>query len=85
MADLTQPTAVEAELSQVFLQEADLAKRLKLSIKSIQSWRLKGEGPVFLKLGRRGAVRYRMRDVLAWEATCVRRSTSSEVAVIQFD
>ena len=82
MVNLTPSSRIEAELSQVFLQEADLARRLQLSVKCIQAWRLKGDGPIFLKLGRRGAVRYRMQDVLNWEGTCVRHSTSSEAALI---
>lgn len=39
-----------------------------LSIRTLNTWRCRGGGPRFLKLGR--AVRYRRRAVLEWLATC---------------
>jgi predicted DNA-binding transcriptional regulator AlpA len=66
------------EPAQALLNERDLAARLQLSVKCIQMWRLKGKGPAFLKLGRGGAVRYRLTDVLTWEENCVQSSTSSQ-------
>lgn len=44
--------------------ERALAETLSVSVKAIQSWRYKGGGPKFVRLGR--AVRYRPEDVEVW-------------------
>jgi excisionase family DNA binding protein len=43
------------------LTDAEVAVRLGVSRFTVRSWRLKGQGPRFLKMGR--AVRYRPEDV----------------------
>ena len=47
------------------LTDLEVAKRLGVSRFTVRSWRLKGVGPRFLKMGR--AVRYRSRDVDEYE------------------
>ena len=47
------------------LTEVDVATRLGVSRFTVRSWRLKGVGPRFLKMGR--AVRYRSQDVDEYE------------------
>lgn len=42
-----------------------------LSIKTLNTWRCRGGGPRFLKLGR--SVRYRRRAVLQWLENCEAR------------
>lgn len=51
-----------------------LAARWGLSEKTLERWRMTGNGPTFLKLGSR--VLYRMDDVSAHEAVSVRRAPS---------
>ena len=80
MKDSVIPSVVTMELAQVLLQERNLAARLQLSVKCIQMWRLSGKGPPYLKLGKGGAVRYRLMDVMAWEQACLLTSTSSDQA-----
>lgn len=48
--------------------ERRTAEHLSVSPRSLQTWRLRLEGPPFVKLGRgrRSRVRYRPADVLAW-------------------
>ena len=46
------------------LTEAQAADYLKLSIRTLQAWRMRGVGPLFVKAGR--AVRYRRYDLLTW-------------------
>lgn len=46
------------------LTEHDVARITGLSLASVRRWRLIGQGPRFLKLGR--AVRYRREDLSAW-------------------
>lgn len=56
------------------LSEREASRRLGLSIRTLQKWRLQGNGPPFLKLGH--AVRYDPTDLDAYLAQARRRSTS---------
>ena len=58
-----------------FFTEIELADRWNLSVKALQSWRVKGDGPRFRKFGNR--VRYALVDVRKFEDASVRDSTSS--------
>lgn len=55
------------------LTEADLARRWRVSERTVQSWRWKGTGPVFLRVC--GRVLYRQQDILAYETSHLRRRT----------
>jgi len=46
------------------LTEAQAADYLKLSIRTLQAWRIRGVGPAFVRAGR--SVRYRRYDLLVW-------------------
>ena len=54
--------------------EAQVAERYELSQKTLQSWRIKGGGPVFVKMGK--AVRYLASDLEAFEIANKYASTS---------
>lgn len=56
------------------LSETQTAELLGLSIRTLQSWRLRGGGPPFAKVGR--AVRYRRSDLELWLEQRLRVSTS---------
>lgn len=56
------------------LNQRQLAERWDLSEGTLERWRCEGIGPVFLKL--QGQVRYRIEDVIAFEAESLRKSTS---------
>ena len=58
-----------------YLNEVELAELLGLSPRTLQNWRLKGEGPPFGKFGR--SVRYSVATVAAWVAGRERSSTSA--------
>ncbi len=60
------------------LTEAQAADFLNLSIRTLQAWRVKGGGPLFVRAGR--AVRYRRRDVIVWTESNTRDSTSATKA-----
>ena len=62
MKDLRANT--EAEPAGTFIGEKQVAVRLCQSVRTIQKWRVTGNGPEFYKLGR--SVRYRLSDVLDW-------------------
>lgn len=46
------------------LREQDAADLLCLSVRTLQSWRIRLAGPPSVQVGR--AVRYRRRDLIAW-------------------
>jgi hypothetical protein len=48
----------------ILLREQDAADLLCLSVRTLQSWRIRLAGPPFVQVGR--AVRYRRRDLIAW-------------------
>jgi excisionase family DNA binding protein len=50
--------------SEVLLREQDAADLLNLSVRTLQSWRIRMAGPPFVQVGR--AIRYRRRDLIAW-------------------
>lgn len=56
------------------LTEHDASQRLGLSVRTLQKWRLQGNGPRFLKLGH--SVRYDPADLDEYVAQARRRSTS---------
>jgi len=46
------------------LTEAQTADLLSISMRTLQAWRVRGGGPVFVRAGR--AIRYRRCDLLGW-------------------
>lgn len=56
------------------LNQIQLAERWGVSESTLERWRTDGIGPVFLKL--QGRVLYRVEDIHAYEADCLRKSTS---------
>jgi len=59
------------------LDTPSAAKHCGLSKPTLERYRLTGDGPAFLKIGRK-CVRYRLEDLNAWLASRVRRSTSDQ-------
>jgi hypothetical protein len=55
------------------LNQAELARRWKLSPRTLERWRWLGQGPRFMKLG--GRVAYRLEDIEAFEAEQLREIT----------
>lgn len=56
------------------LSERQVAKIFDLSVRTLQGWRLRGDGPTYYKLGR--AVRYDRADVAEFLRRQLRRPTS---------
>ena len=57
------------------MTERDAARRMGLSVRTLQKWRLLGQGPCYLKLGQ--AVRYDPDDLEAF-VQAARRTCTSE-------
>ncbi|PVE25801.1 DNA-binding protein [Microvirga sp. KLBC 81] len=57
------------------LNQLDLARRWSMSPRTLERWRWTGEGPRFLKVGKR--VVYRLDDIETFEAERMQASTAS--------
>jgi hypothetical protein len=57
------------------LNQVELADRWGLSPRTLENWRWRGEGPPFVKIGRK--VVYRLIDVEAYEHEQLRANTAS--------
>ena len=57
------------------ITEAEAAKILGYTRRALQNWRVRGGGPVFVRVSAR-SVRYRRRDLIAWAESRLARSTS---------
>jgi excisionase family DNA binding protein len=60
------------------LNTAEAAEQLRVKKQTLENWRLRGEGPAFIKVGRR--VFYRLSALDAWLTGRIRNSTSEEAA-----
>ncbi len=65
------------------MTQTELAERWQISEATLERWRTETGGPVFLKLG--AQVRYRVRDVEAFEAEVLRESTKYHGGVVQHE
>ncbi len=54
-------------MEQNFLTTKLLARRWKITPRTLERWRADGKGPRFVRIGRH--IRYRQSDVLAFEAS----------------
>ncbi len=59
------------------LTEAQAADYLKLSIRTLQAWRGRGAGPLFVRAGR--AVRYTRQDLSDWIKKQTVQSTANQL------
>ena len=59
------------------LHQVELARRWKLSPRTLERWRWLGQGPRYVKIG--GRVVYRLEDVEAFEVDSLRTSTSTSM------
>ena len=56
------------------LRETDTAELICQSVRTLQKWRVAGQGPSFYKIGR--SIRYRRREIIEWIDSRRRTSTS---------
>lgn len=63
------------------MTQTELAERWRIIEATLERWRTEAGGPLFLKLGNQ--VRYRVRDVEAFEAEVLRESSKSGGGVAQ--
>lgn len=59
------------------LRETETAEFLGYSVRALQNWRLRGGGPLFVRVSSR-SIRYRFRDLLEWTEARLVASTSDQ-------
>lgn len=57
------------------INEQEAASFLGYTVRALQNWRVRGGGPLFIKVSAR-SIRYRRRDLIAWIDSLACRSTS---------
>jgi predicted DNA-binding transcriptional regulator AlpA len=65
-------------VNHTILSPKQLAERIQRPERTIERWRLTGEGPAFIRLGRR--IAYRVEDVERWLAGRTFASRAAELA-----
>jgi len=71
----TGATAADPLADERLLSEGEAAAFLGFGDRALQNWRLRGGGPLFVKVSAR-AVRYRLCDLRRWASERLRASTS---------
>ena len=66
-----------------YLNTREAAAHLGLSTRTLDRYRVSGDGPVFLKFG--GRVRYLREDLEAWARSRRRKSTSDDGSALPGD
>lgn len=66
----------KTEKKVLHLTTEELAARYRMHPTSVANWRVSGQGPKYIKAGKR--VLYPLNEVEAWEAERVHRSTADE-------
>jgi hypothetical protein len=66
------------DVDQELLTQAAVAKRWKVSPRTLERWRWVSRGPQYIKVG--GQVRYRLADIEAYEAAQLRPSGGPKAA-----
>ncbi|WP_374470243.1 helix-turn-helix transcriptional regulator [Phenylobacterium sp.] len=78
-SQLPDPGAVEDALASVeplqLLTPEEAASILAVTKRTLEYWRMTGEGPRFLKLSR-ATIRYTAADLAAFQAACGRKNTA---------
>lgn len=59
----------------VLLTEQQAATLMNVNPRTLQKWRVKGGGPLFVRISRR-CIRYRPKDITDWTQNRVKSSTS---------
>lgn len=62
------------------LHQVELAKRWRISPRTLERWRVEGFGPAYLKIG--GRVIYRLEDIEAYEKAQLHCPSATPIAVV---
>lgn len=67
-------------MTNTHLTQDELARRWRISPRTLERWRWLSQGPAFLKLGSR--IAYRLADVEAFEAEQTRQAAGTRSATV---
>ncbi len=70
------PGPISNQDPEILLTEGQAASLLCLSMRTLQAWRQRGGGPLYVRAGR--AIRYRRRDLVSWVNANTTSSTSAD-------
>ena len=70
--------AINTHNADQLLNEFQASEVLQIGVRTLQGWRVRGQGPRYRKLGR--AVRYSRAELIEWADSRVVGSTSEQVA-----
>ena len=59
------PPPIDPDYQDRLINETDAADYLCYSVRALQNWRLRGGGPLFIRVSSR-SIRYTRRDLKAW-------------------
>jgi hypothetical protein len=76
MLQVQQTTTENPAYYDSLINEVEAAKFLGYTVRALQNWRVRGGGPVFIKVSAR-SVRYRRRDLITWADELAVTSTSA--------
>ncbi len=75
MSELEHSTLQNTNDNERLLNEHEAAAHLGYTVRALQNWRLRGGGPLFVKISDR-SIRYRKCDLTKWIEAKLRSSTS---------
>jgi hypothetical protein len=69
---------MEVTPDDVLLDSGDVARLLKVTIRTVHGWRQTGEGPAYVKVGKgpNALIRYRRKDVTSYIDDRIRTKTN---------
>ncbi|MGV8998202.1 MAG: helix-turn-helix transcriptional regulator [Parvibaculaceae bacterium] len=67
----------EADYLDRLMNEHQAAEFLSYSVRALQNWRVRGGGPLYVKVSAR-SIRYRRRDLIAWAEGRLTANTSAQ-------
>jgi predicted DNA-binding transcriptional regulator AlpA len=71
------PTIPDPDYLDRLITERDAADFLGYTMRALQNWRVRGGGPIYVKVSSR-SIRYRRRDIIAWvESKLAEHSTGA--------
>lgn len=72
---LSQNLARDPDYLDRLIDEGEAARFVGYTVRALQGWRVKGGGPMFVKISAR-SIRYRRRELIEWAEAHLRANTS---------
>jgi hypothetical protein len=79
MAPRCNAAGVTIVTDNVYLSEQEFSERFHIGRRTLQRWRITGDGPAFVRFGPRH-VKYRLADIESWTSTRTFAHRAEEIA-----